>query len=131
MGVVANGIEQVAFWGFQDEGWDFGVTGGEVGGEGGSDADAVGNDLLSGNFAGSVEIVPGGFGVLGHTGLIGMGVGAVAVAAVVEGEDVDAEVVESGERGVEVCKRAVSAGEKEDGGVGVTCAWDGWNPTSG
>ena len=57
---------------------------------------------MGGDAAGGREVRPGGFGVLSHSELIGMGVGAVAEAAVVEGEDVDAEVVESVEGGIEV-----------------------------
>ncbi len=45
------------------------------------------------------EVLPGGVDVVGHALLAGTDGGALAVAAVVEGEDVDAEVVKAGEGG--------------------------------
>lgn len=41
----------------------------------------------------------------------------MAIAAVVEREDVEADVVEAGEGWDRVCKRAVGSGEEEDRGV--------------
>ena len=43
--VVTDGVEEVGVGGFEDDGWDFGVCCREVGGEGGADADAVGDDV--------------------------------------------------------------------------------------
>ena len=62
---------------------------------------------------------------------LGRSGGALAVAAVVEGEDVDAEVVEAGEGGDGVGERAVAVGEKEDGEVGVAAAGVGGDPPAG
>ena len=68
---------------------------------------------------------------MGHALLAGAGGGALAVAAVVEGEDVDAEVVEGGEGGDGVGEGAVAVGEEEDGEVGVAAAGGGGNPPAG
>ena len=68
---------------------------------------------------------------LGHALLAGAGGGALAVAAIVEGEDVDAEVVEAGEGGDGVGEGAVAVGEEEDGEVGVAAAGVGGNPPAG
>lgn len=102
VGIMPDGVEQIAFRGFQDEGGDFAVIGGQVRSERGSYADAIGDNLMRWNAARGVEVSPGRFGVLDHPNLIGVGVGAVAVAAVVEGKDIDAEIVEPVERRVEV-----------------------------
>ena len=104
---------------------------GEFDGKGGADAGSVGDDLLCGDGAGGGEVLPGGVGVVGHVELAGVGWGALAVAAVVEGEDVEAEVVEAGEGGDGVGEGAVGAGEEEDGGVGVAGAWCGGDPPAG
>ena len=61
----------------------------------------------------------------------GVGAGALAVAAVVEGEDVGAEGVEGGECGVGVGEGAVAVGEEEDGDGGVTAAGRGGDPDAG
>lgn len=68
---------------------------------------------------------------MGHSLLGGMGVGALAVAAVVEGEDVDAEVVEGGEGGDGVGEGAVAGWEEEEGGVCVAGLGGGGNPPAG
>ena len=130
MAVVPDRVEEVTLRRFQDKGRDVAMVGGQMGSEGGSDADPVGNDLMGGDVAGCSEVGPGGFGVLSHSELIGVSVGAVPVAAVVEGKDVDAEIMKPIERGVEVREGAVSAGEEEDRRVGVVCAGGGWKPTS-
>ncbi len=92
--VAEGGLEEVGLWGVEDEGGDVGVGEGEVSGEGGSYTGSVGEDLLGGDVAGGVEVLPDVVGVLGHLFLAGVGVGALAVASVVEGKDVDAEVVQ-------------------------------------
>src|SRR5262249_59451687 len=53
------------------------------------------------------------------------------VAAIVEGKDVDAEVVEAGEGGYEVGERAIAVGQEEDGEMRVMAAGVGGNPPSG
>ena len=102
VGVVPDSFEKVALWGFQDETGDVAMTGGQVSSEGGSDAYTVRDDLMGGDAAGSGEITPCRLDILDHPELIGVGIGAVAIAAIVECEDVDAEVVESVECWVEV-----------------------------
>ena len=102
MGVVPDGVEEVTFRGFQDEGRDVAVNCGEMRCEGGADTDAVGDDLVGGDAAGSDEVRPGRLSVLGHSELIGMGVCTVTVASVIESEDIYAEVVESVECCIEV-----------------------------
>ncbi len=68
---------------------------------------------------------------MGHALLAGASRGALAVAAVVEGEDVDAEVVETGEGGDGVGEGAVAVGEKEDGEASVAAAGVGGDPPAG
>ena len=63
--------------------------------------------------------MPGGVGVVGHVLLAGAGGGALTIAAVVEGKNVEAEVVEAGQNRDGVGQGAVGAGEEEDGGLGV------------
>ena len=100
-------------------------------GEGGSYACAVGDELLGGDVAGGGEVLPGGFGVVGHVSLIGTDGGALSVASIVEGEDVDAEIVEGGEGGNGVGERAVGAGKEEESGSGVAAVGCRGNPPSG
>jgi len=102
VGVVPDSFEKVAFWGFQNEAGDLVMIAGQMSSEGGSDPYTVRDDLMGGDAARSGEMTPGRFGILGHPELIGVGIGAVAIAAIVECEDVDAEVVESVECWVEV-----------------------------
>ena len=130
-GIVENCGEEVAFGRVEDECRDGGMDGGEVGCEGGSEAGSVGDDLLGGDGAGGGEVVPGGVGVLGHLALIGMGVGAVAVASIVEGEDVKAEIVETVERGIEVGECTIAAWKEEDADIGVACPRGGGKPDAG
>jgi len=59
---------------------------------------------------------------VGDVLLVGAGCSALSVAAIVEGEDVEAEVVEADEGGDGVGERAVAAGEEEDGGLCVAGA---------
>ena len=54
-----------------------------------------------------------------HLLLGGMSFGALAVAAIVEGKDVDAEGVEGGQRGNGVGEGAVAVWKEEDGRVNV------------
>jgi len=68
---------------------------------------------------------------MGHVLLAGTGWGALAVAAVVEGEDVKAQVVERGDGGDGVGEGAVSAGEEEGGGVSVAGPGRCGDPPSG
>lgn len=117
--------------GVEDEGGDCGVVCCELGGEGRSYAGSVGDDLLGGDGSGVGEVLPGGIGVVGHVLLIGARGCALAVAAVVEGEDVEADVVEGCESGDGVSQRAVGAGKEEDGGVGVAGVGGGGNPPAG
>ena len=125
---MEGGVEEVGLGGVEDEGGDVGVGEGQMGGEGGSDAGPVGDDLVGWDVTGGVEVLPGVVGVLGHLLLVGVGVGALAVATVVEGEDVDAEVVQVGERGDGVREGAVGAWEEEDGGLGVAGVGGGGDP---
>jgi len=68
---------------------------------------------------------------MGHVELVWVGWSALAVAAVVEGEDVETDVVETGEGGDGVGEGAFGAGEKEDCGVSVAGAHSGGNPPAG
>ena len=76
--------------------------------------------------------MPGGVDVRVMLCWLGRIGGALAVAAVVEGEDVDAEVVEAGEGGDGVGEGAVAVGEEEDGEVeSVAAAGVGGDPPAG
>ncbi len=68
---------------------------------------------------------------MGHVELVWVRKDALAVAAVVEGEDVETDVVEAGEGGDRIGQGAVGAGEEEDCGVGVAGARCGGNPPAG
>lgn len=130
-GVTEGNVEQIGVGAVKNDAGDAGMGGGEVGGEGGSDAGAVRDDLLRRDGAGGGEVLPGGLGVLGHLELVGTAFGAESVAAIVEGEDVDAETLQGVEGGGEVGQGAVAAGEKEDGCVGVTGSGGGGKPDAG
>ena len=129
--VAKSGVEEVGLRGVEDKSGDVGVGEREIGGEGASYTGAVGNDLMGGDVAGGVEVLPGVVGVLGHLLLAGVSVGALAVAAVVEGKDVDAEVVQGCEGGGGVGEGAVGAGEEEDGRLRVTGVGGGGDPPAG
>ena len=102
----------------EDKGRGLRMLGGEFGCEGGADAGAEEDDPGGREVAGGGEVLPGEGGVLLHAALVGVEGGALAVATVVEGEDVDAGGVEGGEGdgSVGVGEGAVAAGEVEDGG---------------
>jgi len=68
---------------------------------------------------------------VGEALLAGTNCDALAVAAVVEGEDVGAEVVEAREGWDGVGEGAVAVGEEEDSQVGVAGAGIGGNPPTG
>ena len=129
--VVLDGGEEVRLGIVEDESGDFGVGAGEGGGEGGTDAGAIRDDSVGRDGAGGGEVQPGGFGILRHVEIIGMGEGAEAVAAVVEGEDVEAEVVKAVQGGFGVGERAVAAGEIEDGIACVTGGGIAGDPEAG
>ena len=102
-----------------------------MGGEGCSCAGAVGDDLIWRDRARDGEVLPGGVEIVGHALLTWAGCCALAIAAVVEGEDVDADVVQVGEGGDGVCEGSVAIGEEEDGEVGVAGGGIGGNPPAG
>jgi hypothetical protein len=124
-------VEEVGTGRVENYGWNVVVGDRESGCEGGSDAGAVGDDLLWRDGARCGEVLPGGVGVAGHALLAGARLGALAVAAVIEGEDVDAEIVEAGESGDGICQGAVAVGKEEDGEVGVAGAGVGGYPPAG
>ena len=115
-------VEEIGAGCVENQGGDGVVIGGEAGGEGGSDAGAVGNDVLSGEGAGGGEVLPGGVGVVSHALLARAGGSALSVAAIVEGEDVEAEVVKAGEGWDGVGEGAVAVGEKKDGDGSVAAS---------
>ena len=124
-------VEEVGAGCVENQGGDGVVIGGKAGCEGGARAGSVGNDALCGDCACGGEVPPGGVGVLGHALLTWTGGGALAVAAVVEGEDVEAEVVEIGESGDGVGEGAVAVGEEEDSDRRVAAAGCGGDPPAG
>ncbi len=71
-----------------DDGGEFGVGVGEGYGERGSEAEAVGDNGGGGNVAGVYEVIEGGGGVFGHAGFGGVRALGLAVASVVDSEDV-------------------------------------------
>jgi len=129
---VADGyVEEVGAGCVENQGGDGVVIGGEAGCKRSADAGSVRDDALFGDCAGGGEVLPGRVDVLGHALLAGAGGGALAVAAIVEGEDVEAEVVEAGEGGDEVRERAVAVGEKKDSDGSVAAPGRGGNPAAG
>ncbi len=89
--VGADLVEQIGAWGIEDEGGGLRMLGGELGRERGADAGAEEDDLGGWEVAGGRKVLPGRGGVLFHAALIGMGGGALTEAAVVEGEDIEAD----------------------------------------
>jgi len=65
-----------------------------------------------------------------HLLLIGVGSDALAVPAIIEGEDVDAQTVEGGESGKRICQGTVAGRKDEEGGVRVAAVGSG-NPPAG
>lgn len=132
--VAQSRIEQVVDGRLQDECRRVRVHGGELGGESCAHADSIGDNTGLGEVAADVEVLPGGFGVLGQDLLAGVwGGSALAVATVVDGEDVDAEVVQGNEGGggVRVGEGTIAGREIEQGEVGIAGAGEGWNPPAG
>ena len=130
-GIVLGDAKEIGAGSVEDYGGNHAVSSGEASREGGSGAGSVRNDVLLREMAGGGEIEPRRVGVAGLALLAGTGCGALTVAAVVEGEDVDAEIVEAGESGDGIGEGAVAVGEKEDGKVGVAGAGIGGNPPAG
>ena len=130
-GIALGQFEEVGAWRVKDQGGDGGVICRELGGKGGPYAGAVRDDLLRRESAGGGEVLPGGVDVVGHVLLVGAGCCTLAVAAVVEGEDVEAEVVQAGEGGEVVGQGTVGAGQEEDGGVRVAGVGRRGDPPAG
>lgn len=124
-------LEKIVFRGLKDERGDGGVGCSEVGGEGRANADSVEDDLLGGEVTGGGEVLQGSVCVGGHAGLARVDGGALSVATVVEGKEIDAEVVERGEGGGGVGESAIAGGEIEEGGGAVAAGGSGGNPPSG
>ena len=115
-GVVARAVGEVAVWGFEEEGGEGGIFGAEGDGEGGSEAGAVDDDGGLGEGAAGGEVGEGGSGVGFHGGFGGVLAEGVAVAAVVEEEDVEMlGVEESGGR--EGVGYGAGGGVEDEGGV--------------
>jgi len=121
-GILLGDAKKIGARGVEDQSRDHAVNGCKASGKGGSGADSIGNDVLRGEMAGGGEMKPRRVGVVGKAFLTGADCGTLAVAPVVEGEDVDAEVVEAGESGDGIAERAVTVREKEDGEVSVAGA---------
>lgn len=94
-------------------------AGSEIGGEDGTDAVALDDDAARRNVARVGEPGPHGDGVGGGEALGGMTPVAAPEAAVVEGKDVDSEIVQREESGNGVGERAAGIVEIEDGLRGV------------
>lgn len=117
-GVLGGAGGEVAVGGLEDEGWELGVLGAEADGEGGSEAGAVEDDVGGGDGTGGSEVGEGGGGVGFHGGLGGVLAEGLAVAAVVEEEDVEVLGVEELGGGERVGEGAVGAIEYEGGAGG-------------
>ena len=108
----------------EDEGGEIRVGDGELGGEVAAEAGAHGDDAGGGEVAGVEEVVEGGLSVFQHAGLVGvLGVG-LAESAVIDGKEVEVEVVELGECLGGVAEVAGAAVEVEDGGGGSGAGGD-------
>ena len=123
-------FEEIGARGIENQCRDHVVVCGEACCKKGSDAGAVGDDLLRGDMAGGDEVLPRGVGVVGEASLTRACGGTLAVTAIVEGEDVDAEIMKAGEGRDGVREGAVAIGEKEDGeGCVVGAGVGGYPPT--
>jgi hypothetical protein len=125
-------------WGWtgvgEDDGGDGEVLGGEVAGQAGSDAGAEEEDVVFGDGARVAEVAESGVCVFGHPGLGGVDGGALAVAAVVEGKEIQAKGVEDGDvLGVlwAAGEGVVASAEVEDGVAGVAGGSGGGEVGSG
>lgn len=88
----------------------------QVSGQGCTDSYSIGNDACWRDGARGGEIAPGGLGVCCHALLVWVDVGAEAVTAIVEGEDVESKLVQGLDGWIGVGARAVAAREKQDCG---------------
>jgi len=109
--------EGVWGWVVQDEASEFGVIGGEFGGEDGSETGAGDDDTFGGYVAGEGEPGEGPFGVLAEeffarVACVVHGL-ALPIAAIVEGEDVEPGAMEGGEGIDGTAETAVGAVEIE------------------
>src|ERR1700730_7811432 len=129
--IAPDDIQQVSARGFKNHGWRLRGILGEVRRDRSSNGHAVQDDLLFGDISAGTKILPGGFGVVSHVLLGGMDWGAGAVTAVVEGEDVDAEVVQGAEADVGVGEAAIGSGQEQKGGVGIASTGGGGDPPAG
>ena len=96
--------------------------------DGGAEALSVEDDGRGVEGARVGEVEEGGVGVLVDGLLTGMEKEALAVSAIVDGEDVDAEGVERLQIGQGVGEGSSGPVEIEDGGAGVACVWGGGDP---
>lgn len=118
-GVGLNDLEWVSGGSVDDQSMDGWIGGCELGCKTCSQARAVEDDVVFGDGARLGEEQPGGGGIFGHADLIGMEGGAFAVAAIVDGEEVESGFVEKGQGGDGVGEGAVPGGKEEDGGQGI------------
>ena len=88
-GVGQCSVDGVRSGGVEYEGGQIGMGGGEMHGECGSQALAIEKDSGGGKMAGLGEVLKCVSDIFLHTDLIGAGGIALAVTAVVEGEDVE------------------------------------------
>jgi len=99
----------------EDDSGELGVGGCEFEGEVGAETAAAKNNCAGIDVTGCREVGEGRFGVLAHAGFAGVGEEALAIAAIVEGEYIEAGVVEVGESVERVAEIAVCAVEVKGG----------------
>jgi len=104
---------------------------GEFGSERCADPGSVGNDLLGGDGARCGEVPPRRVNIVGHVQLVGTSWSALAVATIVECEDIETDVMEVGESRDGVSEGAFGSGEEENSGMNVAGPGGGWNPPAG
>ncbi len=133
-GVGEGDGEGIESGGGKDEGGDRGIADGQGGGKAGACAGAEEEDVVFGDGAGFAEVAEGGGCIVRHALLGGVDGGALAVASVVEGEEVEAEGVEDGQiSGVvgALSEGCISSAKVEDGVGGVAAGGCGGEEDSG
>lgn len=116
-GICKNDIEEVGARGIENDGRNFGVVCRDPGAQKAADTVAEEDNFRGRQRAGDGEVLPGGGGVLGHALLVGVDSGALAVAAVIEREEVEAEAVKGSESElvIGIGERAIAAGQIKNG----------------
>jgi len=130
-GIVEDGAHRCVEGLVEDDSGEVRMCGGELEGEVRAEGFSHDNDRVWGHVAGLGEVGEGKVGVLEPVGFTGVGGLTLAVAPVVECEDVEADCVKGREVVDCVGEVAILAVEVEDGEAGAGRVGSGWDPPSG